>query len=128
MDGERLGNIKAPLLKYRSNPEGISKNKKILQKTSLLYISQNYRKNKKSNLNRFKEYLASPNGYKTQRRMEAYYTEAKKLEERKHKKEYLSYTLLVIKTLLKNPIAYRLNNNSIRSKYLIAAAKKDKQQ
>lgn len=71
--GKKMGNVGEVLLKYRINDNGVSSSKKAIQKTCLVYLRNNYRKNKRSDLGDFIKYLNSAKGKRKQRSMEKYF-------------------------------------------------------
>lgn len=114
LDGKKIANLPEVILFYRLNENGISSNKKGLQKTSLYYVRKQYRKNHKCEYEAFEAYINSKRGKRVIAKTKRYY---EKIECIKARKKCIS-SLLLLLTLPANNIALGHMYGTFRSRII----------
>ncbi len=101
LNGKRLGNVKEPKLRYRINKNGISCNKKVLQKTGSSYIRKKYAAGKKCDVLEFHAFLESVEGRRKAEGLKKYYEQSARLKEHLAHKRWGSFLFSGIGTFLR---------------------------
>lgn len=118
LDGKKLGNVDKVLLKYRSNDNGISSNKLATQKTSLHYVSSEYKKESKSNYEEYKKYIKSKDGKIYNIKVKKYYDIVKNIKNKLHSRHYFSAIAKSFELIKIRKIAIEKITNSLSCRIL----------
>ena len=91
-----------------------------MQKTSLFFVKNNYRKKKISNLDEFYVFVKSKKGITKRKNLENYYNKTQVLKEYKKQKKWIKFILNGVWLFIYSPEGRSVVQNYLREKILLA--------